>query len=118
MRCRIHILVSAVLNHTDSQRVHIPGHKRGATVGYEELRSNVRPVAKFFLEAFPKSGNVYDSLAEAYLANGDRDLSIANYKHSLELNAANHNAEGQLKKNQAKWNFVIRTLGRRDQNDG
>jgi len=75
-------------------------------LGYRLLRTNRTGDAiesfKLNLEAFPKSGNGYDSLAEAYLANGDRDLSIANYKHSLELNPANHNAEQQLKKIQAK----------------
>jgi len=47
------ILVNAVLNHKDSQRVHIAGHKRGETIGYEELRRDVGPVAEFYTsEAF------------------------------------------------------------------
>jgi hypothetical protein len=75
-------------------------------LGYRLLQTHrTRDAIEIFklnVEAFPKSGNAYDSLAEAYLANGDRDLSIANYKHSLELSPANHNAEQQLKKIQAK----------------
>jgi cytochrome c-type biogenesis protein CcmH/NrfG len=38
---------------------------------------------------FPQSANVYDSLAEAYMAHNDKELSIANYKKSLELNPNN-----------------------------
>jgi len=75
-------------------------------LGYRLLRTNrtgdAIEIFKLNVEAFPKSGNVFDILAEAYLANGDRDLSIANYKHSLELNPANRKAEQQLKKIQAK----------------
>jgi tetratricopeptide (TPR) repeat protein len=35
--------------------------------------------------AFPESANVYDSLAEAYLANGNRKLAIENYEKALEI---------------------------------
>jgi tetratricopeptide (TPR) repeat protein len=37
-------------------------------------------------DLFPESWNVFDSYAEALLANGDRDGAIANYRRSLELN--------------------------------
>jgi Flp pilus assembly protein TadD len=43
-------------------------------------------VFRFNAEENPKSWNVYDSLAEAYAEHGDRELAIANYKKSLELN--------------------------------
>ncbi len=54
----------------------------------------------FKLNAFlyPESANVYDSMAEAYEANGNRELAIKNYKKSLELNPGNNNAIQQLKK--------------------
>jgi D-alanyl-D-alanine-carboxypeptidase/D-alanyl-D-alanine-endopeptidase len=47
---------------------------------------------------YPDSANVYDSLAEAYEANGNRDLAIRNYKRSLELDPKNTNAVHHLKK--------------------
>ena len=50
------------------------------------------------VEAYPRSANTYDSLAEAYMNNGEKALAIANYKRSLELNPRNTNATMQLKK--------------------
>ena len=47
---------------------------------------------------YPNSANVYDSVAEAYAVNGNRELAIANYKRSLELDPKNTNALQQLKK--------------------
>ncbi len=41
---------------------------------------------------YPESGNAYDSLGEAYLANGDKQLAKENYKKALELNPGNENA--------------------------
>ena len=54
----------------------------------------------FKLNAFlyPRSANVYDSLAEAWMVNGDRARAIENYKKSLELDPKNKNAEEQMKK--------------------
>ncbi len=50
---------------------------------------------------YPESDNVYDSLAEAQVAAGDKKSAIANYKKSLELNHGNTNAMEQLKKLEA-----------------
>lgn len=47
---------------------------------------------------YPNSANVYDSVAEAYAVNGNRELAIKNYKRSLELDPKNNNAAQQLKK--------------------
>ena len=47
---------------------------------------------------YPASANVYDSVAEAYEKNGDRELAVKNYKRSLELDPKNANAARQLKK--------------------
>ena len=47
---------------------------------------------------YPDSANVYDSLAEAFEANGNRELAIRNYKRSLELDPKNTNAVERLKK--------------------
>lgn len=46
--------------------------------------------------AYPNSSNVYDSLGEAYLKDGQNDLAILNYKKSLELNPDNANARKVL----------------------
>jgi len=55
-------------------------------------------IFKLNVHLFPNSANVYDSVAEAYAANGQRDLAIKNYKRSLELDPKNTNAVQQLKK--------------------
>lgn len=47
--------------------------------------------------AYSNSWNVYDSLGEAYLHNGQKDLAIKNYKKSLELNPQNTNAQEKLR---------------------
>ena len=49
-------------------------------------------------QEFPKSGNVYDSLGEAYMKNGQKDLAIENYEKSLQLDPKNQNAVEILKK--------------------
>ena len=49
------------------------------------------------LHIYPKSANLYDSLAEAYLHNKDFKNAIFNYKKSLELNPENQNAIDRLK---------------------
>ena len=55
-------------------------------------------IFKLNVEAFPRGANTYDSLAEAYMVNGDKELAIQNYKKSLELNPNNANATEALKK--------------------
>ncbi len=55
-------------------------------------------IFKLNVEAYPCSYNVYDSLAEAYMINGDRELAIKNYTKSLKLNRSNQSAEKNLKK--------------------
>jgi len=47
---------------------------------------------------YPQSGNVYDSLGEAYAKTGQKDLAIQNYEKSLQLDPKNNNAVEQLKK--------------------
>jgi len=49
-------------------------------------------------EAYPKSGNVWDSLAEGYMDAGNKPLAIAYYQKSLEVNPKNTNAVVMLKK--------------------
>ncbi len=47
---------------------------------------------------FPQSANAYDSLGEAYLANGEQNKARIAYKKSLELDPDNHNAKEVLNK--------------------
>jgi CubicO group peptidase (beta-lactamase class C family) len=49
------------------------------------------------VEEYPQSSNVYDSLGEAYMKTGQKDLAIQNYEKSLQLNPKNDNAVRQLK---------------------
>jgi MFS family permease len=69
-------------------------------LGYEYLYSGKTEEAialfKLNVEAYPEAYNVYDSLGEGYMENGQYELSIINYKKSLELNAGNSNAREKL----------------------
>ena len=59
-------------------------------------------ILKLNVEFYPASWNVYDSLAEMYMTNGDKELAIANYKKSVELNPENSNGVEMLKKLEAR----------------
>lgn len=50
------------------------------------------------VELHPGSWNAYDSLGEAYLKNGDKDLAVKNYQKSVELEPTNDNGVAALKK--------------------
>lgn len=49
------------------------------------------------LHIYPKSANLYDSLALAYLYHQDIENAISNYEKSLELDPENQNAINRLK---------------------
>ncbi|MEN3336093.1 MAG: hypothetical protein V7641_5458, partial [Blastocatellia bacterium] len=53
---------------------------------------------KVNVELYPQSWNAYDSLGEAYMVNGEKEMAITNYKKSLELNPHNENGAKMLKK--------------------
>lgn len=59
---------------------------------------NAIQVFKLNVEEYPQHWNCYDSLAEAYMAAGKKDLAIQNYQKSLELNPKNENGAAMLKK--------------------
>jgi tetratricopeptide (TPR) repeat protein len=75
-------------------------------LGYSLLRENrvaeAIAVFKVNVELYPQSSNVYDSLGEAYLASGDKELAAINYKKALELDPKNQSAADALKKLNAK----------------
>ena len=48
------------------------------------------------LELYPKSANLYDSLAEGYLFIGKKEKAIESFEKSLELNPQNQNAISRL----------------------
>lgn len=50
------------------------------------------------VEAYPRSSNVYDSLGEAYMDDGNKPLAVANYQRSLQINPKNGNAVIMLQK--------------------
>ncbi len=47
---------------------------------------------------FPNSWNAYDSLAEAFMVNGNKERAIEYYQKSLDLNPQNRNAVEMIKK--------------------
>ncbi|MDQ3473492.1 MAG: beta-lactamase family protein, partial [Acidobacteriota bacterium] len=55
-------------------------------------------IFKLNVEFYPNAWNVYDSLGEAYMNKGEKELAIANYKKSLELNPGNEGGAQMLKK--------------------
>jgi imidazolonepropionase-like amidohydrolase len=59
-------------------------------------------ILKLNAEAFPESANVYDSLGEAYLNDGDKQLAAENYAKSLQLDPDNHGAMEKLKQLRAQ----------------
>jgi dienelactone hydrolase len=75
-------------------------------LGYELLGAGqVKEAVEIFklnVEVFPEAFNTYDSLAEAYAAQGEKELAIKNYKKSLELNPQNTNAADRLKELEKK----------------
>lgn len=69
-------------------------------LGYQLLQmkkvTDAIEIFKLNVEMFPQAANAYDSLGEAYAVNGNKELSIANYKKSLELDPKNTNATAAL----------------------
>jgi CubicO group peptidase (beta-lactamase class C family) len=88
------------------RKEHTPGYSFSEndlnTFGYDFLGSDkvdqALEIFRLNVEAYPKSWNVYDSLGEAYLKAGKKDLAILNYEKSVELNPKNVNGAAILKK--------------------
>ncbi len=66
-------------------------------IGYLHLGNNdIKEAIQLFelnAKEYPKSSNVFDSLAEGYANNKQFELAIKNYKKSLELDPGNENAK-------------------------
>ncbi len=84
------------------QNAYVSAERDLNTLGYELMGQKKLDLAvevfKLNVEAYPGSFNVYDSLAEAYMNRGDRELAIKNYEKSLELNPKNFGAVAALEK--------------------
>jgi len=72
------------------------------TLGYRLLQGKklkeAIEVFKLNVEAYPEGFNTYDSLGEAYMVSGNKELAIQNYKKSVELNPENTGAVAALKR--------------------
>ncbi|HSS22557.1 MAG TPA: tetratricopeptide repeat protein [Pyrinomonadaceae bacterium] len=70
-------------------------------LGYDLMNANKTELAieifKLNVESYPESFNVYDSLGEAYMKLGNKELAIKNYEKTLALNPANPGARDALK---------------------
>ena len=68
--------------------------------GYRALWNNevteAIEIFKLIVDEFPHSANAYDSLGEAYLAQGDMERSLLNYRKTLQMNPDNFHAEDQI----------------------
>lgn len=71
-------------------------------LGYELLGAGrVKEAVEIFklnVVAYPASPNAYDSLGEAYVSAGERELAIKNYQRSLELNPQSTSAVEALRR--------------------
>ena len=72
------------------------------TLGYRLLQTghtkDAIEIFKLNVNQFPASFNVYDSLGEGYMVDGNNKLAEKYYKKSLKLNPDNENAKQMLEK--------------------
>ena len=70
-------------------------------IGYQLLQAQKAKAAievlKLNVAAYPNSANVYDSLADAYEADGNRELAIQNAEKALEKLSSDSNLNEQLR---------------------
>ncbi|MEP6635437.1 MAG: serine hydrolase [Acidobacteriota bacterium] len=79
-------------------------------LGYQLLQGKkIKEAVEIFklnVAEYPQAFNTYDSLGEAYMAGGNTELAIQNYKKSLELNPQNAGAVAVLKRLENKTAVV------------
>lgn len=72
------------------------------SLGYKKLRKKEYEYAinifKINVALYPNSSNVYDSLGDVFMKNGDTIQAIVNYKKSLVLDSGNARAKRNIKK--------------------
>ena len=70
--------------------------------GYQLMQSGELDYAidvfKLNVKLFPYVSNVWDSMGEAYMNAGNKELARVNYKKALEMNPGNENARKMLEK--------------------
>jgi tetratricopeptide (TPR) repeat protein len=85
----------------ESEQIAKPVERVINSYGYrvlgEKRISEAIEIFRLNTEAFPNEYNTWDSLAEAYLADGQRDLAIRYYRKVLELRPGDENATRMLK---------------------
>ena len=76
-------------------------------LGYEHLQAGdtkgAVEIMKLNAAAYPNSPNTYDSLSDAYLADGQKDLALQNAKKALEL-LASDTTDDELRRNAIREN--------------
>ena len=94
--------VAAALQAYQRERKQVIGEFALNDIGYQLLHDKdiAGAIAVFIQNTidYPSSYNVWDSLAEAYMNEGNKALAIQYYEKSLVLNPDNRNAADQLKK--------------------
>ena len=87
---------------TDHKDEYDFGEDQLNSLGYQLLEARMFKEAIEILrlnaEMFPDSFNVYDSLGEAYLADGNIQSALENYKKSVERNPENTNSIQMIEK--------------------
>lgn len=72
------------------------------SLGYQLLAAkrmnDAITIFKLNAEAYPRSANAFDSLAEAYMNGGNKELAIQNYEKALQLDPKMESAVEALKK--------------------
>ena len=97
---------AALQQYEEIKKTNSPAQKVDETtlngLGYMLLSAGKTPdaieVFQRNVHEYPQSGNVYDSLGEAYMKAGQKGLAIQNYEKSLRLDPKNQNAVEMLQK--------------------
>ena len=88
-------------NKNNSTDKYFWGEDQLNTLGYQLMNNNrlddALEIFKLNVEIFPQGFNTYDSLGEAYMRAGKKELAIKNYEKSLQINPKNENAVEMLK---------------------
>ena len=76
--------------------------RRLNSLGYQFIRNKeyeqALEIFKINIALYPKSSNVYDSMADVYLAKKDTLNAVAYYKKALDINPENSNSKKAYKK--------------------